>query len=85
MQGHAKDSCHFLLHLDVRHAPHYNAFVSEAAPDNAINVTIRLTPELIQQIDALVERERGGPGEITRSSLVRHWIERGLKEARRQR
>lgn len=53
--------------------------------NNAENVTIRLAPELLKQIDEIVERARGGPGTFTRSSLVRHWIERGVKESRRTR
>jgi hypothetical protein len=79
----------FVVHriqVDSRHATYYNAFTSMATQEeNAENVTIRLTPETLRQLDAIVAQAKGGPGDVSRSSLVRHWIERGIKEARRPR
>ena len=50
-------------------------------------VDVRLDSETIQQIDAIVEQRQAvdGRGAFSRSSLIRHWIERGIREDTRKR
>jgi hypothetical protein len=52
---------------------------------NLRSVTLWLPPETIQAIDdAAVELSRGA-SQVTRASLLRHWIAKGLKDAKRAR
>lgn len=48
-------------------------------------VTFWLTRELASEIDRVAELQSKGASEVTRSSLLRHWVTRGLAEARRGR
>jgi hypothetical protein len=48
-------------------------------------VNIWLEPDMLAEIDALCAAKTRDAVKVTRASLVRYWIERGLKEARRAR
>jgi hypothetical protein len=48
-------------------------------------LTIRLTRELIAELDEIVREGNEGGARYSRASLARHWIERGIAEKRRKR
>jgi metal-responsive CopG/Arc/MetJ family transcriptional regulator len=48
-------------------------------------LTIRLTRELIEELDEIVREGNEGGARYSRASLARHWIERGIAEKRRKR
>jgi 5,10-methylene-tetrahydrofolate dehydrogenase/methenyl tetrahydrofolate cyclohydrolase len=50
-----------------------------------VNFSIRLTTAQVEQIEQIARAAKGGIGRVTRSSLIRNWIERGIRASKRPR
>ncbi len=73
-----------MSHLDVRNRTAYGVSVGKLE-GQYMNLSIRLTPEQVAKIDEIVERRSQGPVAVSRASLVRYWVERGLTDEGRKR
>jgi hypothetical protein len=60
-----------------------SASVSKRA--GLIHIAVWLPPDVVAELDALVAKKNTDISKVTRASLVRYWITRGLADARRSR
>ena len=59
--------------------------VSMKSATSSIQVCVKLPVETVGQIDANAAKTKAGPATTTRASLLRYWIERGIKDSARPR
>ena len=69
--------------LDVGTPRTYIAVSMKSA--TSIQVCVKLPIETVGQIDAIAAKTKAGPATTTRASLLRYWIERGIKDSARPR
>lgn len=50
-----------------------------------MNLSIRLTPEQVAKIDEIALKRSKGGATVSRASVIRYWVERGLKDEVRAR
>jgi hypothetical protein len=51
--------------------------------EETFQVNLWLRPDVVTELDELVASKSNSFARVTRSSLIRHWIAKGLEEAKR--